>query len=142
MWRFNLLLLRRHEEISLSLLCSHSFWCSALDLDQLLRVGCPQASVPHPDRRQLEQQLIRALLLSQAGERGGMVIIIGMWGKPEVAEAGMTLQQPEACPVFSQGSCSWISGPWQCPAAQDPVGAVWIVTCACTQDSWWQWQQP
>ena len=41
-----------------------------------------------------------------------------MQGKPVVAEAGMTLHQPEACHVFSQGSCPWISGPWQWRAAQ------------------------
>ena len=32
-----------------------------------------------------------------------MVVIIGMRGKPAAAEAGMTLQQPEAFHVFSQG---------------------------------------
>ena len=37
----------------------------------------------------------------------------GMRGEPAVAEAGMTLQQPEARHVFSQGSCPWITGPWQ-----------------------------
>ena len=43
-----------------------------------------------------------------------------MWGEPVVAEAGMTLQQPEACRVFSPGSCPWITGPWQWWAAQAP----------------------
>ena len=48
-----------------------------------------------------------------------------MRGEPAVAEAGMTLQQPEAHPVFSQGSCPWITGPWQWQAAQAPRrGAV------------------
>ena len=62
-----------------------------------------------------------------------MVVVIGMRGEPVVAEARMTLQQPEACRVFSQGSCPWIMGPWQWQAAQAP-GGIWIVTCACTQD--------
>ena len=44
-----------------------------------------------------------------------------MWGEPAVAEAGMTLQQPETCHVFSQGSCPWIMGPWQWQAAQAPL---------------------
>ena len=69
LWRFNLLLLRLLGEISLSLLCSHSSWGSALVLALPLRVGHPQASFIHPDRRGLKQQLIRALLLTQAGGR-------------------------------------------------------------------------
>ena len=43
-----------------------------------------------------------------------------MRGEPAVAEAGVTLQQPEACCAFSQGSCPWITGPWQWPAAPAP----------------------
>ena len=43
-----------------------------------------------------------------------------MWGKPAAAEASMMLQQPVACRVFSQGSCPWITGPWQWRAAQAP----------------------
>ena len=49
-----------------------------------------------------------------------MVVIIGMRGKPAAAEAGVTLQQPEAHRVFSRGICSWIMGPWQWRAAQAP----------------------
>ena len=43
-----------------------------------------------------------------------------MRGKPALAEAGETLQQPEAHRVFSQGSCPWITGSWQWRAAQTP----------------------
>ena len=43
-----------------------------------------------------------------------------MRGVPVAAEAGVTLQQPEARHVFSQGSCPWITGPWQWRAAQAP----------------------
>ena len=42
-----------------------------------------------------------------------------MRSKPAAAEAGVKLQQPEACRVFSWGSCPWIMGPWQWWAAQD-----------------------
>ena len=49
-----------------------------------------------------------------------MVVIIGMWGESVAAEAGVTLQQPEACHVFSRGSCPWITGPWQWWASQAP----------------------
>ena len=41
-----------------------------------------------------------------------------MPGEPAVAKAGVTLQQPEACCVFSRESCPWITGPWQWQAAQ------------------------
>ena len=43
-----------------------------------------------------------------------------MRGKTVVAEADVTLQQPEARRAFSRGSCPWILGPWQWRAAQAP----------------------
>ena len=43
-----------------------------------------------------------------------------MRGEPVVAEAIVTLQQPEACRVFPRGSCPCITGPWQWQAAQAP----------------------
>ena len=64
-----------------------------------------------------------------------------MRGKPAAAEAGMTLLQPEA--VRSPGEVV--------PGSRDPGsgglhrlpgGAVWRVTCAHTQASWWRQQQP
>ena len=108
MWRFNLLLLRFHGEISLSLLFLHSSWGSALDLSLRLHVGHSLVSVLHPDRRRLKEQLIKGLWLTQVGWREGY----GMQGEPVAAEASVTLQQPEACRVFSQRSCPWIAGPW------------------------------
>ena len=71
MWRFNPLLLNLLGEISLSLLCLHSFRGSALDLDPPLRVGRLRASVLHSDRTGLKEQLIRGLWLTQAGGREG-----------------------------------------------------------------------
>ena len=53
------------------------------------------------------EQLIRGLWLTQAGGRERY----GMRGEPAVAEAGMTLHQPEARCAFSRGSCPWIAGP-------------------------------
>ena len=41
-----------------------------------------------------------------------------MQGEPAAAEASMTLQEPEVLRVSSQGSCPWITGPWQWRAAQ------------------------
>ena len=52
-----------------------------------------------------------------------MVVIIAMRGEPVAAEVSMTTQQPDACHVFSWGSCPWITGPWQWWAALAP-GAV------------------
>ena len=71
LWRFNLLLLRLHGEISLSLLFSHSSWFQALGLALPLHVGHPLASVLLPDRRGLKERLIRGLRLTQAGGREG-----------------------------------------------------------------------
>ena len=65
-----------------------------------------------------------------------------MWSEPAAAEANVTLHQPEACRVFSRGSCPWITGPCRWWATQAPGGGeVCIVTCACTQASWWLQQQ-
>ena len=55
-----------------------------------------------------------------------------MWVEPAVAEAGVTLQQPEARHVFSWGSCPWILGPWQWRAAQGPMGGVGNDLCLHT----------
>ncbi|KAJ8781988.1 hypothetical protein J1605_010501 [Eschrichtius robustus] len=52
-----------------------------------------------------------------------------MRDEPAAAEAGVTLQQPEACRAFSRGSCPRITGPWQWRAAQAPgraVGFAWV----------------
>ena len=65
-----------------------------------------------------------------------------MRGEPVVAAAGVMLHQPEARHAFSRGSCPWITGPWQWRAAPAQGGAVWRVTCARTQASWWRQQQP
>ena len=73
-------------------------------------------SVVRPDRRGLKERLIRGLWLTQAAEREEY----GMWHEPVAAEASVMLQQPEACCVFSQGSCLWIMGPWPWQAAQAP----------------------
>ena len=89
----------------------------------------PEGVCSHSDRMGLKEQLIQGLWLTQAGGREGY----GMRGKPEAVEANMTLQQPEACHVFSRGCCPRITEPWQWQATQAPGGGVWIVTCGCTQ---------
>ena len=116
LWRFNPLLLRLLGEISISLLCSHSSWGSALDLGPPLHVGHLRASFLRSDRMGLKEQLIQGLWLTEARVREGH----GMRGEPATAEAVVTLHHPEACRVFSRGSCPWITGPWQWRAAQAP----------------------
>ena len=69
MWGFNPLLLRLLGEISLSLLCLHSSWGSALDLDPPLGVGRLRASVLRSERMGLKEQLLWGLWLTQAGGR-------------------------------------------------------------------------
>ena len=73
-------------------------------------------SVLHLDRTVLKEQLIWRFWLTHAREREEY----GVQGKPEAAEADVTWHQPEACCVFSQGNCPWITGPWQWQAAQAP----------------------
>ena len=116
MWRFNLPLLRLHGEISLPLLCSHSSWGSALDLAPPLHVGRLRASVPHPGRRGLKEQLLGGSGSLRPGK--GQDTGYGIQGEPAAAETSITLHQPEAHLVFSQGSGPWITGPWQWWAAQ------------------------
>ena len=116
MWRFNPLLLRLLGEISLSLLCSHSSWGSALDLAPPLHVGHLRASVPCSDRMGLKEQLIWGLWLTQAGGREGYRVR----GESPAAEASVSLHQPEVRHVFSWASCSRNTGAWQWRAAQGP----------------------
>ena len=55
-----------------------------------------------------------------------------MWGEPEVAEASVKLKQPKSCHVFSQGSCLWISGPWQwCAYTGSRGGSVCVDSDLC-----------
>ena len=122
-----------HGEISLSLLCSHSSWCSSLYLSPPLCVGHWRASVSHPDRTGLKEQLIRGLWLTQARGKEGY----GMRGEPAAAEARVTLQQPEACCVFSREVVAGSRDPDSGGLHRLPGGEVCIVTCACTQASSW-----
>ena len=53
-----------------------------------------------------------------------MVVIIGRLRELALTEAEVMLQQLEACHVFSQGFCPWITGPWQWWMAQAPWRVV------------------
>ena len=151
LWRFNPLLLRLLGETSLSLLCSHSSWASALDLALPLRVGRLRASVLHSHRTGLKEQLLRGLWLTQAAGEGGVQRRQGEpAGRGLQAEAGRACRQRPAwrCSSLRHAVCS----PGEVvPGSQEPGsgglhrlpgGAVWTVTCACTQASWWLQQWP
>ena len=138
LWGFNPLLLRVLGGISLSLLCSHSSWGSALDLDPPLRVGRLRASVLHSDGTGLKEKLIRGLCLTQAGGREG-------YG----CGASLRRQRPAwYCTSLRRA----VRSPGEVvPGSRDsgrgglhrlPGGEVWIVICARTQASWWWQQQP
>ena len=138
LWSFNPLLLRLLGEISLSLLCSYSSRGSPLDLDPPLRVGRLKASVLRSHRMGLKEQLLQGLWLTQAAGRKG-------YG----CGASLQRQRPASrCSSLRRA----VRSPWEVvPGSWDPGsgrlhrllgGAVWIVTCACTQASWWWQQQP
>ena len=92
-----------------------------------LHVGHPQASVPHPGKRGKSQPLIRAHLLTQAGEREGYGSHnCDVRGVPVAAAASRKLEMPEACRSLSQGSCRLITGPSAvvgCTGSQEGVGS-------------------
>ena len=138
LWSFNPLLLRLLGEISLSLLCSHISRDSALDLDLPLRLGRLRASVLCSDRTGLKEQLIQGLWLTQAGGREGH-------------GGGASLQQQTPSWRCTSLRRAVSSRGEVVPGSRDPGcgglhrlpgGAVWRVTCARTQASWWWQQQP
>ena len=114
MWRFNPLLLRLLGEISLSFVCTAPGFS----------FGSGPASVCRSTEGicfSLRQDGVKGTAdlwaLAHAGPWEGEV---RMRGEPAVAEAGVTLHQPEARCAFSRGICPWITGPWQWRAAQAP----------------------
>ena len=138
LWSFNPLLLRLLAEISLSLLCSHSSRVSALDLDPPLHVGRLSVSVPRPDRTGLKEQLTRGLWLTQVGRREGYGCGASLWWQRPACRCS-SLRHAVCSPgEIVPGSREPGSGGLH----RLPGGLVWIVTCACTQVSWWWQQQP
>ena len=56
-----------------------------------------------------------------------------MRGELGVAEAGVTLHQPDVRPAFSWGRCPWITGPWWWRAEQSSRrGGVYSDLCLHT----------
>ena len=114
-----------------------------MDLDPPLRVGRLKVSVLRSGRMGLKVQLFQGLWLTQARGREGY----GMRDEPAAAEGNLTLHSLRRT-VHSPSYV--VPGSWV-PGSQDPGsggphrfpgGAVWRVTCARTQASWWRKQQP
>ena len=76
----------------------------------------------------LKEQLIRGLWLAQARGREGY----GMQGEPAMAEASVTLHQPEEHHVFSGEVVRGSQDPGCGGLHRFSGGEVWIVTCVCT----------
>ena len=62
--------------------------------------------------------------------------------EPVAAEAGVTLNQPEARLRSPREVAPGSREPGRGRLHRLPGGAVWRVTCARTQASWWRQQQP
>ena len=65
-----------------------------------------------------------------------------MWDELVAAEASMMLQQPEAAMCSPRAVVPGSRDPGSGGLHRLPGGKVWIVTCVCTQTSWWLQQQP
>ena len=122
----------------LYLLCLHSSWGSALDLAPPLHVGHLRASVLRSDRTGLKEQLIRGLWLTQDGGEGrGMECGASLWQQRLMCHC-TSLRHT----VYSPREV--VPGSWDTGSGglhRLPGGEVWLVTCACTQASWWLQQQ-
>ena len=138
LWSFNPLLLRLLGEVSLSLLCSYSSRGSALVLDPPLCVGRLRASVLCSHRMGLKEQLLRGLWLTQAGGREGYGCGVSLWQQRPAWRCSSLRRAVRSPGEVVSGSRDPGSGGLH----RLPGGAVWIVTCAQTQASWWRQQQP
>ena len=72
------------------------------------------------------------------GEREGY----GLWGESAVAEASVMLQQHEVAMCSTGEAVLGSRDPGGGGLHRLPGGVVWIVTCACTQASWWLQKLP
>ena len=134
-----MLLLRLLGEISLSLLCSCSSWGSALDLAPLLSVGRLRVVCSSLRQDGVQGAAGSGALAHSGGGRewyggGGASLwrqrrrdVAAAWGVPCVLPGKLSLDPQDPA---SGGQ------------HRLPGGAVWRVTCAHTQDSWWWQQQP
>ena len=120
LWRYNSPLLRLLGEISLSLLCSHSSWGLALDMDLPLCVGHLRASVLCSDRMGLKEYLIGGsgslrLVGGRGTESGGSCGSSGRhdvapaWGAPCILPGNLSLHHGTlavvGCTCSREGRC-------------------------------------
>ena len=138
LWSFNQLFLRLLGEISLSLLCSHSSRGSAFDLAPPLHVGPLRASVLCSHKMGLKEQLLQGLWLTQARGREGYGCGARLWQQRPAWRCSSLSHAMHSPGEVVPGSRDPGSGGLH----RLPGGAVWMVTCARTQASWWRQQQP
>ena len=89
-----------------------------------------------------KDQVKEAAALGALAHSGGGEGRVRMRGEPAVAEASVTLQQPEARHAFSREVVPGSREPGLGGLHRLPGGAVWIVTCARTLAFWWWQLQP
>ena len=111
---------------------------SALDLAPPLHVDHLRAFVLRSDRMGLKEQLIRQLWLTQSGGWGGYGCGASLWQQRPAWRCISLRRAVHSCGEVVHGSRDpGIGGLHRLPG-----GEVWIVTCACTQVSWWLQPQP
>ena len=114
LWNFNPLLLRLLGEISLSLFAQLLGFSFGFGPASACRSPEGVCSLLRQDG--VKGAADSGALAHSGWGKGG----VRMRGEPAAAEAGVTLQQPEARRAFSRGSCPWIAGPWLWRAARAP----------------------
>ena len=133
LWRFNPLLLRLHGEISLSPLCLHSSWFQQWIWPCLCMWVTWEVLFP-----------LREDGFKVAGDSGALAHS-GHEGR-EGYRCGASLQRQRPVWCCTSLRLTMRSPGEVAPASRDPGSGglqrllgweVWIVTCACTQASWW-----
>ena len=109
-----------------------------MDLDPPLRVGRLRVSVLRSDMTGLKEQLIRGLWLIQARGREGYGCLVSLQRQRPAGRCSSLRHAVRSPGEVVPGSRDPGSGGLH----RLPGGEMWIVTCACTQASWWLQLQP
>ena len=118
MWRFNPLLQRLLGEISLSLLFFAQLPGFSFGFGPAYVCRSPEGVCSLLRQDGVKGTADSGVVAHSGRGEGG----VRMRDEPAVAEAGVTLHQPEAHRAFFRGSCPWIMGPWKWRASQASGG--------------------